>query len=104
MERSLPANYREPMRRRVISALVSAAIGLPAIVLGGIFYYALMGGFLIGAAREYVHLFRAVKFEPQMYITVGGVALVTITRAFLPEFALPAFAFLILIAMAWHLI
>jgi len=92
------------MRRRVITALQIAAFGLPAIVFGGIFYYALMGTFLIGAAREYVYLFRAVKLEPQIHITVGGVALVTIARMFFPEFAEPVFVFCILAAMAYHLI
>ena len=91
------------MRRRLITALGLAAIGMPAILFGGIFYYLLMGTFLIGAAWEYVHLFRAVKFEPQMQITLGGVALVTITRMFFPEFAQPAFAVSILMAMAYHL-
>jgi phosphatidate cytidylyltransferase len=104
MEKYLQENYREPMRRRVITALQIAAIGLPAIVFGGIFYYALMGTFLIGAAREYVHLFRAVKFEPQIHITVGGVALVTLARMFFPDYAAPIFAFSILVAMAYHLI
>jgi hypothetical protein len=38
------------MRRRLITALGLAAVGMPAILFGGIFYYALMGTFLIGAA------------------------------------------------------
>ena len=92
------------MRKRLITALGLALIGVPAIVFGGIFYYLLMGTFLIGAAWEYVHLFRAVKLEPQMVITVGGVALVTFTRMFFPIYAQPAFAISILIAMAYHLI
>ena len=90
------------MRKRLITALGLALIGVPAIVFGGIFYYLLMGTFLIGAAWEYVHLFRVVKLEPQMYITVGGVALVTFTRMFFPIYAQPAFAISILVAMAYH--
>ncbi len=92
------------MRRRLITALGLAAIGLPAILFGGIFYYALMGTFLIGAAWEYVHLFRAVKLEPQMHLTVGGVAVVTILRMFFPLYADAALAAIILGAMAYHLI
>lgn len=92
------------MRRRVITALGLALIGMPAILIGGIPYFLLMGTFLIGAAREYVFMFRAVKFEPHMYITVGGVALVIGARMFFPHFAMPAFAGAILIALAWHLI
>lgn len=63
------------MRRRLITTLALTLIGMPAVLLGGIFYFLLMGTFLIGAAWEYVHLFRAVKFEPHMQVTVGGVAL-----------------------------
>ncbi len=92
------------MLKRTITALGLAAIGLPAILLGGIFYYLLMGTFLIGAAREYVNLFRAAKYEPQFHVTVGGVALVTITRMFFPAYAQPAFALSILAAMAYHLL
>ncbi|MBK9211354.1 MAG: phosphatidate cytidylyltransferase [Anaerolineales bacterium] len=92
------------MRRRLITSLGLAAIGMPAILFGGIFYFLLMGTFLIGAAWEYVNLFRAVKFEPNMYITVGGVTFTVIARMFFPAFAMPIFAATILIALAYHLI
>ncbi|MCK6582291.1 MAG: phosphatidate cytidylyltransferase [Anaerolineales bacterium] len=92
------------MRRRLFTALGLALLGVPAIVIGGIFYYLLMGTFLIGAAWEYVHLFRAVKFEPNMVVTTGGVAVVTFARMFFPDYAQPVFAAAILIAMAVHLI
>ena len=92
------------MRRRVISALGIAAFGLPAIMFGGILFYVIMGGFLIGASWEYVQMFRAVKFEPQAHLTVGGVAIVSIARMFFPDYAQPAFAFIIFLAMAYHLI
>lgn len=92
------------MRRRLITALGLAAVGVPSILFGGIFYYLLMGTFLVGAAWEYVHLFRAVKFEPNMIITVGGVLAVTFTRMFFPEFAQPTLAILMLAAMTVHLI
>ena len=91
------------MRRRLFTALGLALIGVPAIVIGGIFYYALIAVFVVGAAWEYVHLFRAVKFEPSMSITVGGVALVTLMRMFFPSFAQPVFAAAILAALAYHL-
>ncbi len=92
------------MRRRIITVLVLALIGLPAVILGGIFYFLLLGVFITGAAWEYVRMFRCVKLEPQLYITVGGVASILITRMFLPEAALPVFAALILAALAFHLI
>lgn len=92
------------MRRRLITTLGLVLIGMPAILLGGIFYFLLMGTFLIGAAWEYVNLFRVVKFEPNMYITVGGVALTIFARMFLPQFAMPVFAAAILVTLAYHLI
>jgi phosphatidate cytidylyltransferase len=92
------------MRRRLITALGLALVGMPAILLGGIFYFLLMGTFLIGAAWEFVHLFRAVKFEPHMQITVGGVALILTARMFFPQHAMPIFAAIILIALAYHLL
>jgi phosphatidate cytidylyltransferase len=91
------------MRRRFLSALGLAVIGFPAIVFGGIFYYFLMGTFLIGAAWEYVQLFRAAKYQPQIHVTVGGVALITFMRAFFPQYALPVFEATILVALAYHL-
>jgi phosphatidate cytidylyltransferase len=92
------------MRRRVITALGLAIIGVPAILFGGFFYFLLMGTFLVGAAWEYVGLFRAVKYEPQMHITVGGVFGVIFARMFYPSFAMPVLAGSILLAMGWHLI
>lgn len=92
------------MRRRLITVFGLIAIGMPAILLGGIFYFLLMGTFLVGAAWEYVKLFRAVKLEPQMYITVGGVAFTIFARMFFPQFAQPVFAATILVALAYHLI
>jgi phosphatidate cytidylyltransferase len=92
------------MRKRLITSLGLAAIGLPAILFGGFLYYLLLGTFLIGAAWEYVRLFHAVKLEPQMYITVGGVTLITFTRMFFPQYALPVFEAAILAALAYHLI
>lgn len=92
------------MRRRLLTVFILTLIGVPAIVIGGIFYFLLMCVFLIGATREYVHLFRAVKFEPNMQITLGGVALILLARMFFPAFAMPVLAILILVAMAYHLI
>jgi phosphatidate cytidylyltransferase len=100
----LLGNYKKPMRRRLLTVLVMTLIGVPAILIGGIFYFLLMSVFLIGAAREYVILFRAVKFEPSMLITLSGVGFILLTRMFFVEYAVPVFTIFILIAMAYHLI
>jgi phosphatidate cytidylyltransferase len=92
------------MRSRTITALALAVVGLPAILFGGIFYFLLMGTFLVGSAWEYVRLFRAVNYEPQEILTIGGVFLIALTRAFFPQASLPTFAILILLALAYHVI
>jgi len=92
------------MRRRLITVIALLLIGMPAIMLGGIFYFLLMAVFLIGASIEYVQLFKASVSEPQLHITIGGVTLIIIARMFFPNAAMPVFAFLILIAMTYHLI
>jgi phosphatidate cytidylyltransferase len=92
------------MRSRILTALGLAVIGLPAIIFGGVFYYLLMGTFLVGSAWEYVRLFRAVQFEPNEIVTVGGVLVIATARFFFPEFAIPLFVVTILLAMAVHLV
>jgi phosphatidate cytidylyltransferase len=92
------------MRKRLLTAFGLALIGLPAILLGGIFYFLLIGTFLIGAAWEYVHLFRAAKGEPQMQLVVGGVFAIVFSRMFLPALAMPVLAASILAALTLHLI
>lgn len=91
------------MRRRVVTALVLALIGLPAVLFGGILYYLLMGTFLIGASWEYVRMFNGVNLQPSMIVTVGGVALITLLRAFLPEYAAPALSFAVIAAISVHM-
>ena len=91
------------MLRRTFTALVLAAVGLPAIIYGGLFYFLLMAVFLIGAAWEYVRLFRAVQYEPSEIVTVGGVLIIATARFFLVDAAIPAFVLLVLLAMTVHL-
>ena len=91
------------MLRRSLTALGMAAVGLPAIVFGGVFYYLLMGTFLVGGAWEYVRLYRAVKYEPNEIVTVGGVLVIATARFFFADIAIPFFVLLILLAMTVHL-
>lgn len=91
------------MLRRVFTALVLAAVGLPAIIFGGLFYFLLIAVFLAGAAWEYVRLFRAVQYEPNEIVTVGGVLVIATARFFFAEAAIPVFVLLVLLAMTVHL-
>src|SRR5688572_23034833 len=102
-EKSHRTSMRLPVLRRTITALVLAAVGLPAIIYGGMFYYLLVAVILAGAAWEYIRLFRAVQYEPSEIITVGGVLVITTARFFLTEAAIPVFVLLVLLAMTVHL-
>jgi len=90
--------------KRAIASLIMAAIGIPAIIYGGIFYFLLISLFLVMAAWEYVKIFQIAKNAPSMLITVGGVFLLLIFRTFLPSYANPVLVLLILTAMTWHLL
>ena len=99
--------HRKSMRhlvpRRILTALVMAAIGLPAIIYGNAFYFLLMGGFLVAGAWEYVRLYRAVKYEPNELVTVGGVLVLVTARFFFADHSISLFVLLILLAMTVHL-
>ncbi|HXF84151.1 MAG TPA: phosphatidate cytidylyltransferase [Anaerolineales bacterium] len=92
------------MLRRTLTALFMAAIGLPAIIYGGVFYFLVIGLFLGGSAWEYVRLFRVVKFEPSEWVTIGGVLVIAAARFFFVDLAAPLFVLLVLLAMTVHLI
>jgi phosphatidate cytidylyltransferase len=91
------------MLRRVFTALILAAVGLPAIIFGGVFYFILLAIVLAGAAWEYVRLFRVVRSEPSAIVTVGGVLVIATARFFFVEFAVLALVLLVLLAMTVHL-
>ena len=91
------------MLRRTLTALAMAVVGLPAIIYGGVFYFLLMGVFLVGGAWEYVRLYRAVRHEPDEIVTVGGVLVLVTARFFFTDAAIPVFVALILLAMTVHL-
>ena len=92
------------MVKRTITALLLLAVGMPALLLGGIPFFLLMVFFIVMAAYEYTQLFRAMKLEPSTWITVIGVFLIILARDFFPEWASAVFAFLMLIALAYHLV
>ena len=92
------------MPRRVSTALILIVIGLPAIILGGFFYFLLMAVVLTGSAWEFVRLFRGVQMQPNEWVTVGGVLALVTARMFFSEIALVVLALLVLLAMAVHVI
>jgi phosphatidate cytidylyltransferase len=92
------------MLRRTLTALAIALVGLPAVLLGGPFFFIIISIFLAGAALEYVHMFRSVGFCADETLTVGGVFLLLGLRSFMPEYTVPGLVALVLIAMTIHLI
>ena len=77
------------MLRRTLTALGLAVVGLPAIIYGGVFYYLLITIILAGSAWEYVRMFRAVHYEPNQIVTIGGVLCIATARFFFAEAAIP---------------
>ena len=92
------------MLRRTVTSLVLLLIGLPAVMLGGPFFFALVAVLLVGAAWEYSRMFRAVGFCPHESLLLAGVFALLAVRAFVPDLALPTLAVVVMAAMAVHLI
>ncbi|HSL31545.1 MAG TPA: phosphatidate cytidylyltransferase [Anaerolineales bacterium] len=92
------------MLKRTLTALGLAVVGLPAIIFGGVFYYLLMAIVLAGSAWEYVRLYRAVRYEANELVTIGGVLCIATARFFLEEAAIPLFVLLVLVAMTVHIV
>ncbi len=92
------------MLRRTITALSLLAIGVPLVILGGPFFFVMIGVFVVGAAWEYVQMFKAASYDANGIVTVGGVFLILAAQAFLPEMTLPTLVLTIFIAMAVHVL
>lgn len=91
------------MAKRTIAALALLLIAMPAVVLGGIWFFLLISFFLVVASFEYVQMFRAADCQPSVWVTVGGTLLILLARAFRPELAEAALTLLVLAAMTVHL-
>ena len=92
------------MRRRTLTALVLAAIGVPAVVYGGFIFYLVIAIVLVGSTWEYVRMYRAVRSEPNQIVTIGGVLLITAARFFFEAAAIPLLVVSVLVAMGVHVV
>ena len=92
------------MSKRLLTVFVLTAIGLPAIIYGGVFYFVVMAIVLGGSAWEFVRMYRAVEFEPHEWVTIGGVLLIATARFFFAGAAIPLLVLTILLAMTVHLV
>lgn len=104
------------MAKRTITALFLLIVAMPAVLLGGIWFFLLIGFFIVIASWEYVSIFRSIKMQPSMLVTVGGTILLIAMRsrsvtnilfpdsvAFSPLWAEWTLTCLVLIAMTVHL-
>ena len=91
------------MAKRTITAILLLIVAMPAVLLGGIWFFLLIGFFIVMAAWEYVQMFRAINMQPSAWVTIGGTLLILITRAFYSAYAELALTCLVLVAMAVHL-
>jgi phosphatidate cytidylyltransferase len=89
--------------KRILAALALAAIGIPAMIMGGLFYFVLITLLLGIATWEYGKIFRTAGYNASTPIMVAGVILLVAFRAYLPGLASACLTLLILIAMTWHL-
>ena len=92
------------MSKRLLTVLALAAIGLPAIIFGGVFYFIVMSILLGGCAWEFVRLYRAVEFEPSEIVTIGSVLLIATARFFFAEYSIPILVLSTFLAMTIHLV
>jgi len=90
--------------KRTLVSLALAAIGIPAMIMGGLFYLALLTLFLGVAAWEYGRIFHTAGNNASIPLLVGGVVLLVTLRGSCPELAPAALTLLILAAMTWHLL
>jgi phosphatidate cytidylyltransferase len=92
------------MLKRTLTALGLAVVGLPAIIYGGVFYFLLIAILLGGSAWEYARMFRAVRYEPDQIVTIGGVLVLATARFFFTQAAIPLFVVFVLLGMAVHIL
>jgi phosphatidate cytidylyltransferase len=91
------------MIKRAITSLIMAAIGIPAIILGGGYYFVLILLFLGAAAWEYGNIFGKADFKVSEPLLIGCVILITVVRTYFPDMAAAVLTLSILAAMTWHL-
>jgi phosphatidate cytidylyltransferase len=89
--------------KRVLASLVLAIIGIPAIILGGIYYYFLITLLLAIAAWEFGRIFTVMDHRPSMALLVGGVVVLCMVRSYFPELAAVTLTLLVLASMTYHL-
>ncbi len=92
------------MLKRLATSLVLAAIGFPAVMYGGVFFWLLMAVFLSVAAWEFINLMRGAGYQPAMYVSVSGVLSILFVRTVYPAYESAILVIFVFLAMIYHLI
>ncbi len=92
------------MLKRVLAAALLALIGIPAVLAGGIFYFAVIATLLGIAAWEFARIFQIAGYRAASPLVVGGVLFILTTRNFFPNLAPATLTLGVLAAMTWHLL
>lgn len=89
--------------KRFLAAFALAAIGIPAMIFGGLYFFFLIMLLLGIATWEYGKIFHIAGYNASTPLLVGGVVLLVALRGYFPSLAPAALTLLILAAMTWHL-
>lgn len=90
--------------KRTLTSLVLAVIGIPAIILGGYFWFAIILIFLIGAAWELGHIYGKMDCKVSFPLLIGCTILIVTARSFFPKSVEAVLAISVLAVMTWHLV
>lgn len=93
------------MVNRILVSIVLVPLGVGIIWLGGLPYALVVTAILGLAAWEYSRLMRMAALLPAAWIVIGGTALITLSRYYLPLSGTAAlFSLFVLVAMTVHLL
>jgi phosphatidate cytidylyltransferase len=92
------------LSKRILASLGLAIIGIPAILLGGVYYFSLITIFLAIAAWEFGKIFAGIDFKVSSALLVGGVVILCIVKNFFIDLAPITLTLLVLAAMTYHLL
>lgn len=91
------------MPKRTITALILLVIGLPLLLIGGVFYLLFMGFLIVVSAWEYSLMFQGEKAAFARWLIVLGVSSIAVSRYLFPEISTAVLVISIFILLAFHL-
>lgn len=90
--------------KRTLAALALAAIGIPAMIFGGLYFFVLILALLCVATWEYGQIFRSAGYHASTPLMVAGTLIILVLRSYFPSLAPAGLSLLVLAAMTWHLV